>query len=101
MVRLSVCIVFVFIVFLQLNQSEATRFSKRSIEELDEPLYPSPASSSLLHVWYKRLNELENNDQPDYPEHLWKRLAADSYHLRQRRKFGNTRYGRSLPHQNE
>jgi hypothetical protein len=98
MARLSILLVFLFILFVQFNYQEASPVYSSTLDDIEDPRYPSHASSSLLNLWYDRLNNLEdNNEQQENLEHVWKRFSPDLIQLRQRRRFGNTRYGRSLP----
>jgi hypothetical protein len=93
MARLIILFVFLFI---QFHQQQAANIHHTPLDEIEEPLFPSPVSSSLLNLWYNRLHELQENEQQEDVEHIWKRLSPDFIQLRQRRRFGNTRYGRSL-----
>ncbi len=93
MPRLPILLVFLFILFIQFNHQQASSVYYSSLDDIEDPLFPSRVPSSLLHVWYNRLNNLK---QQDDIEHIWKRFSPELAHLRQRRRFGNTRYGRSL-----
>jgi hypothetical protein len=89
-------ILFVFL-FIQFYEQQAANIHQTSLDEIEDPLLPSPVSSSLLNLWYNRLHQLQENEQQEDLEHVWKRLSPDSIQLqRERRRFGNTRYGRSL-----
>jgi hypothetical protein len=94
MARLTILLVFLFI---QFNQQQASSIYRSSLDETENPLVQSPVSLSLLNLWYNRLNDLQENEQQENIEHVWKRFSPDLTQLRQRRRFGNTRYGRSLP----
>jgi transposase len=96
--RFTIILVFLFVLFIQFNQQQAASIHLSSSEELQD--LPLHAPSSLLNSWYNRLNDIqetEEQQQQRYSDHLWKRVAADLPSYRQRRRFGNTRYGRSLP----
>ena len=93
MTRLIILFVFLSI---QFYEYQAAVIHHSSLDDIDDPLLPSPVSSPLLNLWYDRLNHLENTEAQDNLEHIWKRLSPDSIQFRQRRRFGNTRYGRSI-----
>jgi len=98
MARLTILLVFLFILFIQFNHQEASSIYRSRYDDIEEPLFPSPVSSYLLNLWYHQLSNSQNNEQQnDDIEHIWKRFSPDLTQLRQRRRFGNTRYGRSLP----
>jgi hypothetical protein len=97
MARLTSLFVFLFILFIQFNHQEASSIYRSKYDDIEEPLLPSPISSSLLNLWYNQLTNSQNNEQQEDIEHIWKRFSPDLTQLRQRRRFGNTRYGRSLP----
>lgn len=89
-------IILFVLLFIQFYEQQAANIHHTSLDEIEDPLFPSPVSSSLLNHWYNRLHQLQDNEQQEDLEHVWKRLSPDSIQLRQRRRFGNTRYGRSL-----
>ncbi len=97
MASLTNLLAFLFILFLQFNDQQAANIHYTSLNEIEDPLFPTPISSSLLNSWYNRLHNLQEEEQQEDLEHVWKRFSSDSVPLRQRRRFGNTRYGRSLP----
>jgi len=78
---------------MQFNQQQAARIYLPSIDDIDDRPIPSSFNS-----WYNnQLDDIQDNEQQEYADHLWKRLVPELAPLRQRRRFGNTRYGRSLP----
>ena len=99
MARLTILFVFLFILFIQFEFNQTVSIYRSSLDNLEEPLLPSPISSQLLNYWYNHLqeNQQENNEY----EHIWKRFLPDATHIRQIRRFGNTRYGRSLSNDNK
>lgn len=83
------------ILLIRIEFNETAAISSSSEESDDRDLM----SSILLDQW---LNQIEGSNpyKPDYEEtHPWKRIVRVSAPIRQRRRFGNTRYGRSLPGQ--
>lgn len=99
MARLTIFFVFLFVLFLQIAEQHAARIHQTYPDEIDE----SPHSKSVYQSWYDQMNDIQNGEQqqPDDFEHIWKRFSADAAKLRQRRRFGNTRYGRSLTNDSE
>lgn len=98
MLRLSILFVFLSILFIQFNFQQASSIYRSTYDELEDTrLRSHPSSSSLLDLWYNRLNDFnDNNDIQEDMGHVWKRYSPELTQLRQRRRFGNTRYGRSL-----
>jgi hypothetical protein len=93
--RLTFVLLFLFILFIQFNQHQAASVYLPPLDEIEDR--PAP-SSALLNSWYNRLNDIQDSEEQAYADHLWKRFSPDSPSLRQRRRFGNTRYGRrSIP----
>ena len=94
MARLTIFFIFLFVLFLQIAEQHAARIHQKFSDEIDE----SPRSKSVYQSWYNQMNDIQNGEQQqqDDFEHIWKRFSADAAKLRQRRRFGNTRYGRSL-----
>ncbi|UJR26584.1 hypothetical protein I4U23_007904 [Adineta vaga] len=96
MYRLTLLLLFLCVLFIQFHPEQAASVYLPSADDTDDQPVALP-SSSLLKSWYnKRFSDLEDNDQNEYMEHLWKRYSPELGSLRQRRRFGNTRYGRSL-----
>jgi hypothetical protein len=94
--RLTIVVLFLFTLFIQFNQQEAASIYLPALDETEDRR--SVGSASVLrNLWYNRLNDMQDSDQEDYVDHLLKRFSPESSPLRQRRRFGNTRYGRSLP----
>ena len=81
-------------IFVSMSQSASVRYLTPDV--LDQ--HPS-VSSELLQLWLDRLRQDGDSSQPidDDAEHLWKRFAEFLPPIRERRRFGNTRYGRSVP----
>lgn len=96
MIRSTIFFAFLFVLFLQINEDQAAKIYHKYSEEIDESPLPKSVQSSLYKSWYNQLNDLQNDQRQDDLEHIWKRFSADAAKLRQRRRFGNTRYGRSL-----
>ncbi|CAF2522621.1 unnamed protein product [Rotaria sp. Silwood2] len=95
MYRMTILLVFLCILFLQ-QQVACIEFS--SSDEIEErPSRSHSSLSSLRKSWIKQLKDINDSEQHDDLEHVWKRLVSELSSLRQRRRFGNTRYGRSLP----
>jgi hypothetical protein len=97
--RLTILVVFLFILFIQFNQQEAARvYPSSSLDEVQDPLYLSPLSAVIRSSLYHRLNDISSDNEPQEDiDNIWKRFSPELLQLRQRRRFGNTRYGRSLP----
>ena len=89
-------IIFFVFLLIQFSEYQAAAIHHSPLVEVEDPLLPSPVSAPLLNLWYDHLNHLEDTEAQDDLEHIWKRLSPDSIQFRQRRRFGNTRYGRSL-----
>ncbi|CAF1184196.1 unnamed protein product [Rotaria sordida] len=96
MYRLAILFVFLCILFIQQQVAGVEPSSFDAIEE-DPDRSQSSLLSSLRRSWYEQLNDINDNEQHDDLEHLWKRFVSELSSFRQRRRFGNTRYGRSLP----
>jgi hypothetical protein len=97
MARLTISLIFIFVLFIQFNEQQAASIQHIStLDQMEDPSFSPADSSSLLNRWYQHLNE-KQEDQQNNLEHIWKRFLPDLTQLRQRRRFGNTRYGRSLP----
>ena len=87
----------VLLIFIQTSQTASVRYAMPD----ETQHYRSSVSSKLFQLWLDRLqqqiDEKESNDSNnDDVEHLWKRFAEFLPPNRERRRFGNTRYGRSL-----
>ena len=91
--RFTIVLFFLSILFIQ--QQAATIYDSSSEEIQDHRLQPS--SASLLNSWYNRGDDIQEQEEDKYVDRLWKRFSFDLSPNRQRRRFGNTRYGRSLP----
>ncbi|CAF3309770.1 unnamed protein product [Rotaria socialis] len=93
MCRLPILIVFICIL---LNQQQVACVRFLSYDEIERSPYPS---RSLIghNAWYNYLNDMDESEQHEPNYNLWKRVASKISSTRQRRRFGNTRYGRSLP----
>ena len=97
MFRLTMILVFLCVFFIQFQSDQAARIYLPTEDDSDYQPAPLPSSASLLKSWYnKRFTQLEDNEQDEDMEHLWKRFSPELASLRQRRRFGNTRYGRSI-----
>jgi hypothetical protein len=96
MYRLTILLAFLCVFFVQFHQHQVASVYLPSADDTDEQSVAYP-SSALWRSWYnKRVHDLDDSEQQEEMEHLWKRYASDFAPLRQRRRFGNTRYGRSL-----
>ncbi|CAF0997888.1 unnamed protein product [Rotaria sp. Silwood1] len=95
MYRLTILLVFLCILFIQQQVTCVELSFSDEIEERPTRSH-SPLLSSLHKSWYKQLNDINESEQHDDLEQLWKRFVSELTSLRQRRRFGNTRYGRSL-----
>lgn len=81
-------------ILVSISQSASVRYL------IPDALQQHPsAPAELLQLWLDRLRQDGDESQPadDDTEHLWKRFAEFLPPIRERRRFGNTRYGRSVP----
>ena len=96
MIRSTVLFAFLFVLFLQFNEDQAAKIHHKHSGEIEESPHLKSVQSSLYNSWDDQWNGLQNDEQQEDLDHIWKRFSADAVKLRQRRRFGNTRYGRSL-----
>ena len=88
--RFTIILVLAFVLLVQVQPHRAASVLLTSSEEAQER-----PSSRLLHSWYDRLNEIDERERED-ADRIWKRFSSDLSAFPQKRRFGNTRYGRSL-----
>lgn len=88
--QLAASLVILFVLCLQFNHQHALNIHLPALDESED-------RPSSFNSWYTQLNDMEESDQEENVDHLWKRFSPDLSTLRQKRRFGNTRYGRSLP----
>lgn len=95
----STLFIFLCIVFIQLNsqQNVVSASVSSSIDDNEENQSLSEPSLSLLISWYNQLHDLNKRNHQESFDHLWKRYIFERPPMRERRRFGNTRYGRSVP----
>lgn len=93
MSRLSILIVFIC---LLLNHHYITCVHYAANDDMELSPY-QPRSLILRNFWFNRLDDSNDIDQKEPYDNLWKRFTSELFSTRQRRRFGNTRYGRSVP----
>ena len=89
--RYTIVLVLAFVLLVQIQPQQAASVLLTSSEEAQER-----PSSLLLHSWYNRLNEIAEREREEDADRIWKRFSSDLSAFPQKRRFGNTRYGRSL-----
>jgi len=86
---LTIFIYFLLILFIQIEQQQAVPTLLSSAEDTQN--YPSR--------WYDAINEIEENRQQHPLYRYYKRFIDDLLLPERQRRFGNTKYGRSLPNE--
>ncbi|CAF0794014.1 unnamed protein product [Adineta steineri] len=86
MKSITIFLYFLLILFVQIEQQQAIPTFLLSLEDFQK--YP-PA-------WYETVNENEERQENDPLTHYYKRFFNDLSVPHRQRRFGNTKYGRSL-----
>lgn len=83
------------VLLITINVSESAPLRYLMQDDLDHR-----PSAALIQLWLERLQQMEEKEtmpiDTDDAEHVWKRFSEFLPSTRQRRRFGNTRYGRSV-----
>lgn len=95
MARLTIFFVFLLVLLLQIAEQQAARIHPKYSDDIDESARSKSVYDQLYDIQTGEQQQQEDDQQDDF-EHIWKRFSADVAKLRQRRRFGNTRYGRSI-----
>lgn len=86
MKHILIFIYFLLILFIQFNQQQAAPVDLSSSDDMQyDPL-----------SWYSALDELENRQYHHPTDHFYKRFIHELLLPERQRRFGNTKYGRSL-----
>lgn len=84
-----IVIYFLFILLIQIEQEQAVPLDLSSSDDVQ---------NEALSSWYSKLNDLDYLQyHPRRINHYFKRYMNDILLPERQRRFGNTKYGRSLP----